>query len=360
MRLALALGRRGLGACWPNPSVGCVIVKDGRIVGRGHTQPGGRPHAERMALDEAEEAARGATAYVSLEPCSHHGKTPPCADGLVEAGIVRVVAPFEDPHPKVCGAGFAKLRQAGVQVDTGLAQDEARDVLSGFLTRVHLGRPWITLKLACSFDGRIATASGHSQWITGPAARRWVHVVRARHDAVMVGAGTVRADDPMLTARDMGITHQPVRVAVSRKLDLSLMSNLARSAKDVPLWLCHGPDAETARQDAWKGVGATLLPCGHAGCQLSMTSVVRELGARGLTRIFCEGGGALAASLLADGLVDELVGMTAGFAIGAEGLPGIGALGLASLQDATRFRLVEQRRLGDDIMHRWLTTRAIP
>ncbi|MEL7257450.1 MAG: bifunctional diaminohydroxyphosphoribosylaminopyrimidine deaminase/5-amino-6-(5-phosphoribosylamino)uracil reductase RibD [Pseudomonadota bacterium] len=354
LKLALALARQGDGTCWPNPSVGCVIVKDDRIVGRGRTAPGGRPHAERMALDQAGQAAQGATAYVSLEPCSHHGQTPPCANALIEAGIARVVAPVEDPHPNVSGAGFDALRAAGVTVETGLLAEEAEDVLSGFLMRVQLGRPWVTLKLATSFDGRIATASGHSQWITGPEARRWVHAMRARHDAVMVGAGTVRADDPSLTVRDLGVAHQPVRVAVSRRLDLPLMSNLARTAREVPVWLCHGPDADASLIEAWTGVGAELLTCQLTGRQLNLSSVLMELGQKGLTRVLCEGGGALAASLLAEGLVDELVGFTAGFAIGAEGRPGVGALGLDRLDNARRFRLVASRNVGGDAMHRWV------
>ncbi len=357
MRLALTLARQGLGACWPNPSVGCVIVSDGRIVGRAHTAEGGRPHAETLALAQAGAAARGSTAYVSLEPCSHHGKTPPCAEALIKAEIARLVTPILDPHPDVSGGGLAMLRQAGITVDTGILAEEAEAEHAGFLMRVRAGRPRVTLKLAASFDGRIATASGHSQWITGPQARRMVHNMRASHDAVMVGAGTVRADDPSLTVRDLGISRQPVRIAVSRRLDLPLMSQLARTAKEVPLWLCHGPDADAALKEAWTGVGADLLPCQLSGQQLRLGSVLSELGQRGLTSIFCEGGGALAASLLAEELVDELVGFSAGFAIGAEGLPGIGALGLDRLDKARRFCLVETRQVGGDIMHRWVAQR---
>ncbi|MEM6480784.1 MAG: bifunctional diaminohydroxyphosphoribosylaminopyrimidine deaminase/5-amino-6-(5-phosphoribosylamino)uracil reductase RibD, partial [Pseudomonadota bacterium] len=254
LSLAIALSRRGLGRTWPNPAVGCVLVRDGRIVGRGATQPSGRPHAEQQALARAGAAARGATAYVSLEPCAHYGKTPPCAEALVTAGVVRVVAALQDPDPRVDGQGFDILRAAGVEVDSGLMQDEAAEVLGGFLSRHEKGRPQITLKLALSLDGRIATASGHSQWITGPSARRTVHALRARHDAVMVGAGTARADDPMLTIRDLGISHQPDRIVVSRRLDLPLSSNLARTARDVPVWLCCGPDADPALVSAWQGL----------------------------------------------------------------------------------------------------------
>ena len=353
MRLALSLGRRGMGRCWPNPSVGCVIVRDGRIVGRAHTAPGGRPHAEPRALAQAGAAARGATAYVSLEPCAHYGATPPCATTLAEAGIARVVAPLEDSDPRVCGEGFAMLRKAGVAVSCGVLADEARRDHAGFFRRIQDGRPAVTLKLATSLDGRIATATGHSQWITGPQARRAVHAMRARHDAVMIGAGTARGDDPMLTVRDLGVPHQPVRVVVSRRLDLPRDSRLAQSASDPPLWLCHGPDADAARVADWAGTGAELVPCGLAGGQLDTRDLLRALGTKGLTRVFCEGGGALAASLLAEDLVDELVVMTAGLAIGAEGVPAIGALGLSDLAGATRFRLEATRDLGGDVMQVW-------
>lgn len=353
MNLALTLGRRGQGLTWPNPAVGCVIVQGNRVVGRGWTAPGGRPHAETRALAQAGDAARGATAYVTLEPCAHHGATPPCADALIAAGVARVVAPMEDHDPRVAGRGFGRLRAAGIKVRTGvLAEAAARDH-AGFFLRNDLGRPRVTLKLATSFDGRIATATGHSQWITGPAARRVVHAMRARHDAVMVGAGTVRADDPMLTVRNIGVRRQPVRVVVSRRLDIPLMSQLARSAEDVPLWMCHGPDADPPLREAWTGLGARLLECGLSGRHLDMGSLLGALGNEGLTRVFCEGGGALAASLLAADLVDELVGFTAGLAIGAEGLPGIGALGLGNLDEAGRFFLVETRDVGGDVMHRW-------
>ena len=357
MALALSLGRRGRGRCWPNPAVGCVIVRDGRVVGRGWTGPGGRPHAEPLALEQAGDLARGATAYVTLEPCAHHGQTPPCADALIAAGVARVVAPLQDSDPRVSGQGFDRLRAAGIEVTPGVLAERAARDHAGFFLRTEQGRPLVTLKLASSFDGRIATATGESQWITGPAARRLVHGLRARHDAVMVGAGTARADDPSLTVRDLGVAHQPVRVVVSRHLDLPLMGQLARSAGEVPLWLCHGASAEAERVRAWEGLGATLLPCAVKGVQLDPHDVLRQLGAAGLTRVFCEGGSALAASLLAEDLVDEMVGFTAGMAIGAEGLPGIGALGLDRLAEAPRFDLVETRDVGGDAMLRW--TRAL-
>ncbi|MEL7089461.1 MAG: bifunctional diaminohydroxyphosphoribosylaminopyrimidine deaminase/5-amino-6-(5-phosphoribosylamino)uracil reductase RibD, partial [Planctomycetota bacterium] len=217
MALALSLAARGLGQVAPNPAVGCVIVRDGRVVGRGWTQPGGRPHAEAVALSEAGESARGGTAYVTLEPCAHHGKTPPCAEALVEAGVARCVVAIGDPDERVAGRGLQILRDAGIAVDLGRMAPEAARLQRGFLRVKTGGLPFVTLKLATSLDGRIATASGESQWITGPAARHVVHRLRGSHDAVMVGGGTARADDPSLTVRGFGERRQPVRVVLSRR-----------------------------------------------------------------------------------------------------------------------------------------------
>lgn len=353
MALALSLGRRGLGACWPNPAVGCVIVRDGRIVGRGWTQPGGRPHAETEALAQAGELARGATAYVTLEPCSHHGETPPCCDALIAAGIARVVAPIEDSDARVAGQGFAALRDHGIDVSTGLLAEEAEQDHAGFFLTTEQGRPFLTLKLASSFDGRIATATGQSKWITGPDARRMVHGLRARHDAVMVGAGTARADDPSLTVRDLGVSRQPVRIVVSRHLDLPLLGQLARTTRITPVWICHGETADADRIRAWESLGAVLIPCSVQGTQLDPADILQKLGQAGLTRVLCEGGSALAASVLAADLVDELIGFTAGLTIGAEGLPAIGALGLDDLALASRFDLVSTSCVGADILHHW-------
>ena len=357
MAHALTLGRRGMGRTWPNPAVGCVIVAQGRIVGRGWTAPGGRPHAETRALQQAGEAARGATAYVTLEPCAHHGQTPPCADALIAAGIARVVAPLADVDPRIAGRGFARLRAAGIDVTTNILTDDAARDHAGFFLRLTQGRPLVTLKLASSFDGRIATASGESQWITGPQARRYVHALRSRHDAVMVGAGTARADDPSLNVRGLGVTHQPVRIVISRLLDLPLMGHLARTAREQTVWVCHGPDAPSETRRAWTGLGAVLLPCREVARQLDPASILEALGQAGLTRVFCEGGGMLAASLLSAGLVDELVGMTAGLALGAEGRPAIGPLGLDQLRKAPHFILQDTRALGPDILHRWTRSR---
>jgi diaminohydroxyphosphoribosylaminopyrimidine deaminase/5-amino-6-(5-phosphoribosylamino)uracil reductase len=351
MRHALGLAARGLGRVWPNPAVGCVIVREGRVVGRGWTRPGGRPHAEAVALAQAGAAAAGATAYVSLEPCAHHGRTPPCADALVAAGLARVVTPFDDPDPRVSGRGHARLRMAGLAVTTGIEAAAAARLQRGFLLRQAAGRPMVTLKLATSLDGRIATASGESRWITGPEARRRVHALRACHDAVLVGAGTARADDPLLTVRGLGAVAQPVRVVASRGLDLDPGGALGRSAGEVPLWLLHDPQAAPpARVAAWQATGARLIAVPGG---LVPAALLAALGAEGITRVFCEGGGRLAAALLGAGLVDELWLFGAGLALGAEGRPAVGPLVLERLADAPRFKLLEVGTVGPDVLQRW-------
>lgn len=353
MQLALNLGRRGLGNTAPNPAVGCVIVKNGRIAGRGWTQQGGRPHAEIVALNQAGSAAKGADVYVTLEPCAHHGQTPPCADALITAGVARVVVAVQDSDPRVDGLGLGMLRKAGIAVQTGVCAGAAQADNAGFFLRTQHGRPFVTLKLAGSFDGRIATGTGESKWITGAAARRLVHALRARHDAVLVGGGTARQDDPALTVRNLGDVPQPARIVMTRRLDLPLSGNLARTAHDVPVILCHGPEADSELQEAWRALGAHLLPCAVNGSELDVRDVLQKLGAHGLTRVFCEGGGSLAASLIDANLVDQLIGFTAGLTIGAEGLPEIGAQKIVKLADAPRFELVSVRSVGPDICHTW-------
>ena len=348
-----------MGRTWPNPAVGCVIVSGGRIVGRGWTQPGGRPHAEVVALAQAGDAARGADVYVSLEPCAHHGKTPPCAQALIDAGVGRVVIAISDSDPRVNGLGAQMLRDAGITVETGILGDLAFEDHDGFLRRTVMGRPMVTLKIASSFDGRIATGTGESQWITGPDARRVVHAMRARHDAVMVGGGTARHDDPSLTVRDLGVTHQPTRIVISRRLDLPLMGQLARTAKEIPLILCHGADADPTLVRTWADLGAVMLRCRARGMHLDPEDILAQLGGHGLTRIFCEGGSALAASLIEADLVDQLIGFTAGLTIGAEGLPSVGALGLSQLAQARRFTLKESRAVGPDVLSIWIRTTEV-
>ncbi|TPE50495.1 bifunctional diaminohydroxyphosphoribosylaminopyrimidine deaminase/5-amino-6-(5-phosphoribosylamino)uracil reductase RibD [Amaricoccus solimangrovi] len=357
MRAAIGLGARALGRVWPNPAVGCVIVSPaGEVVGRGFTQDGGRPHAEAIALAQAGERARGATAYVTLEPCAHVGRAGPCSQALIAAGVARVVVPMEDPDPRVDGKGLAALRAAGVAVETGCLAEEAEALNRGFLRRVRTGRPMLTLKIATSIDGRIATGSGESKWITGPRARAEVHLMRARADAVLVGAATARDDDPKLNVRGLGVADaDPVRVVVTGSLALPRSSHLGQTARDIPLWLCHHAEAEEGRRSAWEELGAELIqvPFQQDG-QLDLSAMMQLLGDRGLTRVLCEGGGRLAGALIEAGLVDELVCYTAGIVIGAEGLPGVGGIGLESLALAPRYRLADVARIGPDTRTRWV------
>lgn len=355
MRYAISLGARGLGSAAPNPAVGCVLVRDGRLVGIGWTQPGGRPHAEAVALEMAGAAAKGATAYVTLEPCAHHGKTPPCADALVAAGVARCVIACDDPDPRVAGQGVARLRAAGIDVLTGVCADQAEPGLEGHVLRILEGRPAVTLKLAASLDGRIATASGESRWITGPQARRIVHTERAAHDAVLVGAGTATADDPSLTARDVGAAHQPVRVVFDGALRLPPASVLGRTTRDIPVVIVYDPErspADAARR--WEDTGATLLRAASVDGHLVAPACLKALASHGLTRVFCEGGGALASALLATDCVDRLMVMHAGLAIGAGGVPALGdALAPGNLSDAPRFALEDLREAGGDVISLW-------
>ena len=352
MRAALALARRGLGTVWPNPAVGCVIVKEGRVVGRGWTQPGGRPHGETEALRRAGEAACGATAYVSLEPCCHWGRTPPCTDALIAAGVRRVVVTLEDPDPRVAGAGLRQLRAAGITVEAGLCAAEAADINAGFFCRLRRGRPLVTLKLATSLDGRIATRSGESQWITGPPAREYAHALRASHDAIMVGTGTVLADNPQLTCRLPGLGRRsPVRVVIDRTLRIPPDMRLIVEARGVPTWILTSPAADPARRAAMIAHGVTVIevepaPDGMIGLAAALTA----LGERGITRLLVEGGGRLAAALVRARLVDRLVWVHAPLLIGDDGRPAIAGLALDLLADSPRFERLSTETLGDDVL----------
>jgi len=351
MRAALALARRGLGSAWPNPSVGCVLVRDGRVVGRGVTAAGGRPHAERVALDMAGADARGATAYVTLEPCAHHGQTPPCADALVQAGVGRVVIASGDPDPRVNGRGIARLEAAGIAVATGLLGAEADALQQGFLTRLRLGRPMVTLKLASTLDGRIATRSGQSQWITGPQARRAAHAIRAQHDAVMVGSGTVQADNPELTCRIPGLRRGPdLRIVADTHLRTRLLSRVVASARETPTWFLHGPGADPGRMAAMQEAGARLIGVRLGEPGIDLTEALAALGAAGLTRVLVEGGAQLAGALLRAGIVDRLAWFHAPSVMGGDGLPAAAAFGTTALDAMPHFVRTEQRALGADLL----------
>lgn len=354
MTHALGLAARGLGRTWPNPAVGCVIVQGGRVVGRGWTQAGGRPHAETMALAQAGPRARGGTAYVTLEPCSHHGHTPPCADALIAAGIARVVTALTDPDPRVSGRGHAALRAAGIAVTEAVQTAPATRLNAGFLKRTTQGLPLVTLKLATTLDGRTATATGESRWITGPEARRATHALRLTHDAVMIGAGTARADNPDLTARGLGAAHQPVRIVLDPRLGLPVASRLGQSASETPVWMLHTAAAPAQARADWIATGAILIETPETPTgQIDLPAALALLAARGLTRILSEGGATLAAALIRAGLVDDLVIYTAGALIGAEGHPALGPLNLALLAAAPRLTLCATRRIGPDTETLW-------
>ncbi len=349
MAHALRLAARGLGNTWPNPAVGCVIVQGDRIVGRGWTQAGGRPHAEVMALTQAGPQATGATAYVTLEPCAHHGKTPPCAEALIAAGIARVVTALTDPDPRVAGRGHAGLRAAGIAVTEGVLSDQATRLTAGFLKRVTRGLPFVTLKMAASLDGRTAMASGESRWITGPQARREVHAMRMRHDAVMVGAGTLMADDPDLTVRGMGAQRQPLRMVLSSSAACRPGLRLATTARAHPVWILHGPHAPAENRSFWQDSGARLIALPDTQAETAL----RALAAEGITRVLCEGGATLAAALIRAALVDEIALFQGGLLIGNEGHPLIGPLHLDLLADAPRPLLRSVRQIGTDTLSLW-------
>ena len=352
MRAALALARRGLGAVWPNPSVGCVIVNDGRVVGRGWTQPGGRPHGETEALRRAGEAARGAVAHVSLEPCCHWGQTPPCVDALIAAGVRRVVVALEDPDPRVAGEGLRRLRAAGLDVEVGLCTEEAAEVNAGFLSRLRLGRPLVTFKLATSLDGRIAVATGESQWITGPPARDRAHALRASHDAIMVGTGTVVADDPQLTCRLPGLGHRsPVRVVIDRHLRISPASRIIADAPRVPTWVLTFRSADPGRRAMFLANRVTLIDVDDDGeGQIDLALALGALGERGITRLLVEGGARLAAAFFRARLIDRLVWVHAPLVIGGDGIPAIAGFDLAALADGRAFERLSTETIGDDVL----------
>ncbi len=351
MGAALAIARRGVGNTWPNPSVGCVIVRAGQVVGRGTTAPGGRPHAEPQALAMAGDAARGATAYVSLEPCCFQGHTPACTDALIAAGIARVVVGLRDPDARVNGAGIARLRDAGIEVIEGVMTADAREVAEGLVSRITRNRPFITLKLASTLDGRIATRTGASQWITGPAARRAAHALRGRHDAVLVGIGTVLADDPDLTCRIDGYKSVPmVRVVADSHLRIPLTSHLVRTALDHPVWVLARPDADRTRHAALVDLGCVIADVPASDPGVDLAAGLQLLAGRGITRVLAEGGAGLAAALLRANLVDRIAWFHAPSIIGGDGLAAVAGWGVETLAAMRRFHRVRTIETGDDML----------
>lgn len=354
MRLALALGRRGQGRTWPNPAVGAVIVRDGVIVGRGWTQPGGRPHAEPEALKRAGDAARGATLYVTLEPCSHFGKSPPCADAIIAAGIARVVSAVEDPNPEVGGQGHARLRAAGIAVEVGLCKDEAARDHAGHFLRVREKRPYVILKLAVSADDKIAAAGHRTVAITGETAKSRVHLLRAQSDAILVGIGTVLADDPLLTCRLPGLeTQSPVRVVLDRALRLPGTSKLVHSARQMPLWVMTSDLSEAPAAMKLGAAGAQVVrvpvtttpPPG-----LDLNAVLNALAERGITRLMVEGGARVASSFLSAGLVDEIWLLRGPNNIGMDGIPALDTQPLSVITQSPRWRARATEALDKDTL----------
>ncbi|MCI4662899.1 MAG: bifunctional diaminohydroxyphosphoribosylaminopyrimidine deaminase/5-amino-6-(5-phosphoribosylamino)uracil reductase RibD [Neomegalonema sp.] len=351
MQAALNLAQRGVGQTWPNPSVGCVIVKDGVLIARGWTQPGGRPHAEAIALAAAGAAARGATLYVTLEPCAHHGKTPPCASTIVAAGIARVVSALEDPDPRVAGRGHQILREAEIALDVGIEAAAAAQLNAGYLRRRSVGMPTLTLKLALTLDGKIAAAPGQRTAISSPLSLPHVHLMRARHDAILIGSGTALADDPRLDVRLPGLeARTPVRVVLDSQLRTPPGGQLIRSASsERPVWLIHDDTAtkdRLARLRSLPGVGLFCIPSGGGG-GLDLRAALHCLADNGIGSVMCEGGARLATALLTAGLVNTLVTAHCGkvFGHGAQEA-------LTQIED-TRFRLIAQERWGQDIVSRW-------
>lgn len=347
MKAALGLAQRGLGNVAPNPAVGCILVKDGLIVGRGWTQPGGRPHAETVALAQAGDAAKGATAYVTLEPCAHHGQTGPCAEALVSAGIRRCVIAVSDPDWRVAGKGLAILANAGIQTENGVCEIEAAQLNRGFFLRVSQNRPLFTLKIASTLDGRIALENGDSKWITGPEARRYGHMLRAQHDAILVGSGTVLADDPFLDCRLSGLEEQsPLPIVLDGKLKLRPTHKLAQSASRRGTVVFH-QSRDKAKENALQDLGVETVAVADTR---DLAAIATTLAERGLTRLLVEGGGQVHASFLKAGLADRIEHFSTGKAIGGDGRPAIGALDLASLGDAPHFNLETIRQLGPDML----------
>lgn len=354
MQLALTLGRRGQGRTWPNPAVGAVIVKDGVILGRGWTQPGGRPHAEPVALAQAGEAARGATLYVTLEPCSHFGKSPPCADAIVAAGIARVVAAIEDPNPDVAGQGHTRLRAAGIRVDVGLCAEQAARDHAGHFRRIRDKRPHVVLKLAVSPDDKIAAAGHKPVAVTGEMVRSRVHLLRAQCDAVLVGMGTVIADDPELTCRLPGMMKRsPVRVVLDRALRISGNSRLVHSARTPPLWVMTSSLSEAPAAMALGAAGTQVLRVPTTTAPppgLDLLAVLHSLSEKGITKLLVEGGSKVASSFVAAGLVDEVWLFRGPKEIGEGGIAALDALPLSAITGSPDFVLRASETIENDTL----------
>ncbi len=350
MQLALSLGRRGLGRTAPNPAVGAVVVKDGVIVGRGWTQQGGRPHAETEALKRAGKEAKGATLYVTLEPCSHQGKTPPCVDAIIRAGITRVVSALEDPNPEVAGQGYAKLRERGIAVETGLEAEAAARQHAGHIRRMRDGRPHVLLKLAASSDGKAGLPGRKPAGITGEAARARVHQMRAESDAILVGVGTVLSDDPHLTCRLPGMMDwSPVRVILDAKLRAPLATSIIGTARETPTWVFATPSASPVAEGILKAKGVEVFRVDGKDGRLDLNAVLKSLGERGITRLMVEGGPTVAAAFIKADLVDEVALFRSPNPLG-QGIDVLEGLPLTALTKSPKLKPIGSEAVGDDTL----------
>jgi diaminohydroxyphosphoribosylaminopyrimidine deaminase/5-amino-6-(5-phosphoribosylamino)uracil reductase len=360
MRRSIAVAGRMVGATEENPAVGCVIVKDGHIIAAAATAEGGRPHAEPSALAMAGEAATGATVYVTLEPCCHHGRTPPCVDTLIKAGVARVVTACEDPDPRVSGAGHAKLRNAGIEVVEGVLRDEVQWQLRGFLSRIQNKRAYVTLKLAVSTDGKIAAKPGEETAITGEAARQRVHLMRAKADAILVGVSTVLADDPDLTCRLPGmVDRSPVRVVSDSRLSIPLNCRLVSTARATPVWIMTTSAADPEKLAALEAAGVEIIECASTSdAKVDLADMLAKLAERGISRVLAEGGAHMARALVEDDLVDEALLLTAPKKIGRQGVDAMAGLPLDTIRASAKFRQRnENEKLGPDWLAQYVRVR---
>jgi len=354
MKTALALARRGLGNVAPNPAVGCVLVREDlnhRVVGRGWTQAGGRPHAETEAIRRAGTLAKGATAVVTLEPCNHTGETGPCSEALINAGIKRAVIAIPDPDPRTAGRGLQRLRDAGIEVITGVLDDQARDLNAGFISKITQNRPTISWKTATSLDGRIATHSGDSQWITGEKAREFGHLLRAEHDAIMIGSETALIDDPSLACRLHGMSDRsPTRIVLSSRLRFSTDCQLVKTARQIPTMI-YTLDMDRGRRNDLEKSGVTVISAeADENGRISVSSVASDLAQRSTTRLLLEGGGTLAASFLKADLIDRIYWFRAPKLIGSEGRPALGATDIDRLIQSPAFTRRSNCVMGADTL----------
>jgi diaminohydroxyphosphoribosylaminopyrimidine deaminase/5-amino-6-(5-phosphoribosylamino)uracil reductase len=353
MRMALALGRRNLGRTWPNPSVGAVIVKDSVVIARGWTQEGGRPHAEVEALRRAKKATQGATMYVSLEPCSHQGKTPPCADAIIRAGIARVVSAMEDPNPEVAGQGHERLRARGIIVEVGLGAEEAQRIHVGHIMRVTKGRPHVTVKLAISADGKAGLAGRRPAVISGEAARERVFQIRAANDAILVGVGTILSDDPQLTCRLPGMFERsPVRVVLDEDLRVPLATSVVATVRETPTWVFASHRASTMAEEILQQKGCKVFRVGEVDGRLDLNQILKTLADQGITRCLVEGGPTVASSLVAGNLVDEAILVRGEKIIGDSGIDPLEGMPLEAMTG--RLTLRGSEKLATDTIEKFV------